>query len=174
MHPELDSYFAKMTAQSNGDNDDGELEMNEKKSAFWMQRAMNFVKEQINRVPIENRAKNVIMFLGDGLSHPTVAAARVLKGGEAEQLAFEKFPYTASSSTYCVDKQVADSACSATAYLSGVKANDATIGLSARATFGSCVDGDDKSMWTESIASWAMKEGMDAGVVTTTRSETQF
>lgn len=168
MHPELpsDSNAKLKIGKSEGDDID-----DERSSMYWMSRAMNFVQEQINRVPIENRAKNVILFLGDGMSHPTVAASRVLKGGEAEQLSFEKFPYTASSVTYCVDAQVADSACSATAYLTGVKGNDGTIGLGARATYGSCQDGSDRGMWTESIASWAMKEGMDAGLVTTTRGE---
>lgn len=43
------------------------------------------------------------------MSHPSIMAARVQMGGEEKQLAFESFPYTASSKTYCVDKQVADS-----------------------------------------------------------------
>jgi alkaline phosphatase len=103
------------------------------------------------------------------MSHPTIAAARVHMGGEEKKLAFENFPYTASSKTYCVDKQVSDSACTATAYLTGVKANDATIGLSARALRSNCLDGNDASKKTESIASWAMKAGKDAGFVTTTR-----
>lgn len=103
------------------------------------------------------------------MSHPTIAAARVYMGGEEKKLSFEHFPFTASSKTYCVDKQVSDSACTATAYLTGVKANDATIGLSARALRSNCVDGNDSSKKTESIASWAMKEKKDAGFVTTTR-----
>lgn len=103
------------------------------------------------------------------MSHPTIAAARVYMGGEEKKLHFEDFPFTASSKTYCVDKQVSDSACTATAYLSGVKANDATIGLSARALRSNCVDGSDAGKQTESIASWAMKAGKDAGFVTTTR-----
>jgi alkaline phosphatase len=165
MHPELPAFesskSAKFMASKNADD--------ERTTKYWMEKAMKFVDEQIKRQPIENKAKNIIMFLGDGLSHPTIAATRVLMGNEAEQLSFEKFPYTASSTTYCVDKQVADSACSATAYLTGVKANDATIGLSARATLSNCEDGNDRSMYTESIASWAMKSGKDAGLVTTTR-----
>ncbi|KAF4524079.1 hypothetical protein B566_EDAN013971, partial [Ephemera danica] len=38
--------------------------------------------------------------------------------------------------TYCVDTMVADSACSATAYLCGVKANKATIGVTAAVILG--------------------------------------
>lgn len=40
-----------------------------------------------------NRAKNIIMFLGDGMSLPTVAATRMYIGGEEEELSFEKFPH---------------------------------------------------------------------------------
>ena len=103
------------------------------------------------------------------MSHPTISATRVYIGGEEKKLSFEEFPFTASSKTYCVDFQVSDSACTATAYLSGVKANSATIGLSARALRSNCQDGNDASKKTESIASWAMKAGKDAGFVTTTR-----
>jgi alkaline phosphatase len=110
-----------------------------------------------------------LQFLGDGMSHPTIAAARVYMGGEEKKLSFENFPYTASSKTYCVDKQVSDSACTATAYLSGVKTNDATIGVNARALRSNCQDGNDDSKKTESIASWALKADKDAGFVTTTR-----
>jgi alkaline phosphatase len=44
------------------------------------------------------RARNVIMFLGDGMSVPTLAAARALLGqrsqhpGEEAHLSFEQFP----------------------------------------------------------------------------------
>lgn len=40
--------------------------------------------------------------------------------------------------TYCVDSQVADSACSSTAYLSGVKANLGTIGVTAAVSRSDC------------------------------------
>lgn len=42
-------------------------------------------------------AKNVILFLGDGMSTPTLAAARVYSSGEGAQLSFDKFPHTALS-----------------------------------------------------------------------------
>ena len=42
-----------------------------------------------------------------------------LEGGEQATLSFEEFPHLALSRTYCVDSIVADSACSATAYLGG-------------------------------------------------------
>lgn len=53
--------------------------------------------------PIEGVAKNVILFLGDGMSIPTLTAARIYLGqinnlsGENSHLSFEKFPYTGLS-----------------------------------------------------------------------------
>lgn len=44
-----------------------------------------------------NKAKNLIIFLGDGLSIPTIAATRMYMGGEEKQLYFEKFPHTGLS-----------------------------------------------------------------------------
>jgi Alkaline phosphatase len=49
------------------------------------------------------QAKNVILFLGDGMSIPTLAAARIYMGqlanrtGEEISLAFEQFPFTGLS-----------------------------------------------------------------------------
>lgn len=65
--------------------------------------------------------------------------------------------------TYCVDAQVADSACSATAYLGGVKANIATIGVSARVPHGACAAARDPAHHVHSIAEWALSDGRDAG-----------
>ena len=165
MHPDLlytENKYAKLT---NGKAFEEELT-----SEYWLNKAKAFVEEQLKVTPNTKKAKNIIMFLGDGMSHPSITSARIYMGGEEKKLSFEHFPYTASSKTYCVDKQVSDSACTATAYLHGVKANDATIGLSARATRTNCADSSDPSKRTESIASWAMKAGKDAGFVTTTRA----
>lgn len=40
-----------------------------------------------------NKAKNLIFFLGDGMSLATVAATRMLLGGEEKSLSFEEFPH---------------------------------------------------------------------------------
>ena len=51
-----------------------------------------------------NVAKNIVLFLGDGMGIPTVTAARIYKGqskskfsGEESQLLFETFPHVALS-----------------------------------------------------------------------------
>lgn len=71
--------------------------------------------------------------------------------------------------TYCVDKQTADSACSATAYLTGVKANYATIGVNAKVKHNDCQANLDEINHVSSIMEWAQKAGKATGVVTTTR-----
>lgn len=68
---------------------------------YWIEHGMNFVENKLNTLPNTKKAKNVIMFLGDGMSHQTVAAARMAMGNENIKLVFEEFPYTASSMTYC-------------------------------------------------------------------------
>lgn len=135
----------------------------------WLNDAMHFVHKQTAKKVNTNRAKNVILFLGDGMSVATLSATRVYMGGEELRLSFEDFPHMGMSKTYCVDYQVADSACSSTAYLSGVKANYGTLGVTASVPRGDCDLGIDPQYHTSSIAAWAMAAGKSAGLVTTTR-----
>lgn len=109
------------------------------------------------------------MFLGDGMSVHTITATRNLMGDSSEQVYFEKFPYSGLSKTYCVDRQVADSACTATAYLGGVKGNYGTIGVNSNVPRYDCLKGQNPEYWVESIAKWAQDAGKDAGLVTTAR-----
>ena len=50
-----------------------------------------------------NIAKNILLFIGDGMSVPTLTASRILKGqlkgktGEEGQLYFETFPHVGVS-----------------------------------------------------------------------------
>ena len=61
------------------------------------------LREQANRRNIVAPAKNVVFFLGDGMSLTTVTAARIYKGqkdgasGEEAALEFDNFPYFAFS-----------------------------------------------------------------------------
>ncbi|XP_073961252.1 membrane-bound alkaline phosphatase-like [Choristoneura fumiferana] len=115
------------------------------------------------------------MFLGDGLSVPTLAPARTLRGqrqgrsGEEEQLAYERFPVTGLAKTYCLDAQIPDSACTATAFLCGAKGNIGTLGLTGHVTRWDCPASADRATHLESIAAWALADGRSAGFVTTTR-----
>jgi alkaline phosphatase len=86
-------------------------------------------------VPNVKRAKNIILFVGDGMGVSTVSAARIFEGqqkgvdGERNKLAFEKLPYVALSKTYSANQQTSDSAPTMTAMVAGVKTNDGILSL---------------------------------------------
>ncbi|KAM9535070.1 alkaline phosphatase-like [Salvelinus alpinus] len=146
----------------------------EKDSLFWNTWAQRTLKNALTLQKLnQNTAKNLILFLGDGMGIPTVTAARILKGqlsrqsGEETQLEMDKFPFVALSKTYNTNAQVADSAGTATAFLCGVKANEGTVGVSAAAVRSQCntTQGNEVT----SILRWAKEAGKSVGIVTTTR-----
>jgi alkaline phosphatase len=119
------------------------------------------------------RAKNVIVFLGDGMSIPTIAAAHVLAGqqkgvdGESYRLSFEKFPYSALSRTYETDQQTPDSAGTMTAIMTGVKTRAGYIGVSQVPRRQDCAGTRGQELVT--TLELAAAAGMATGAVTTTR-----
>lgn len=70
---------------------------------FWIENGKDKVAEKLKYVNKRGVAKNIIMFLGDGMSLTTLAASRIYKGqmekrsGENEYLSFEKFPFVGMS-----------------------------------------------------------------------------
>ncbi|XP_017150765.1 membrane-bound alkaline phosphatase [Drosophila miranda] len=147
----------------------------EKNAQFWYDLAHEEIAKRLELPQVDKRkAKNVIMFLGDGMSLSTVAAARIHKGqlkgnpGEEDSLSFEKFPYSGISRTYCSNAQVPDSACTATAYLCGVKTNIVALGITSAVNFNNCSGSEDPSNQISSIAAWAQAAGKGSGIVTTT------
>ena len=118
------------------------------------------------------RAKNVIVFLGDGMSLTTVAAARVFEGqragrpGEENLLSWEHFPHTALAKTYNTDSQTPDSAGTMTAIATGVKSHMGAIGVSSGAR-SDCTGSLDRQ-----LVSWlrlADDAGLSTGIVSTAR-----
>ncbi|XP_005730375.1 alkaline phosphatase, intestinal, tandem duplicate 1 [Pundamilia nyererei] len=145
----------------------------EKEPAYWDAQARATLDAALRLRPREHQAKNIILFLGDGMGVSTVSAARILRGqmdggsGEETILAMDTFPYVALSKTYSVDKQVADSASTATAYHCGVKANAKTVGLSAKAVAYECNTTFGNEVY--SVLRRAKAQGKSVGIVTTTR-----
>ena len=90
-----------------------------------------------------------------------------VEGGEQASLSFEEFPHVALSKTYCVDSIVADSACSSTAYLGGVKGNYATLGLSGAGRYKQCETQLETENHVSTIMEWAQAAGKATGVITT-------
>ncbi|KAF6107435.1 alkaline phosphatase, biomineralization associated [Phyllostomus discolor] len=146
----------------------------EKDPKYWRDQAQQTLKNALKLQNLNtNVAKNIIMFLGDGMGVSTVTAARILKGqlhhnpGEETRLEMDKFPHVALSKTYNTNAQVPDSAGTATAYLCGVKANEGTVGVSAATQRSQC--NTTRGNEVTSILRWAKDAGKSVGVVTTTR-----
>ena len=121
----------------------------------------------------KSKAKNVILFVGDGMSLPTVAAARIYEGqqrhqpGEENQLSFERFPYTAFSKTYNTDSQTPDSAGTMTAMMTGAKTRMGFLSVGQIPARGDCTAGLKQPL--TSAVTLAKSAGLATGVVTTTR-----
>ncbi|TMW52469.1 hypothetical protein DOY81_002429 [Sarcophaga bullata] len=140
-------------------------------SEYWLDKGERFVafKDATANEPIRNKAKNIILFLGDGMSLATLAATRVYLGGEAESLSFEDFSDTGLAKTYAIDRLVPDSAAAATALLCGVKANYGTIGVTGHVQRGDCKASQTAAYQVDSIAKWALDSKRSVGFVTTTK-----
>ncbi|MEQ3692227.1 MAG: alkaline phosphatase [Alcanivorax sp.] len=118
-------------------------------------------------------AKNVILFVGDGMGISTITAARILDGqnksmaGEENSLSFEAFPFSGLAKTYNVDAQTPDSAGTMTAMMSGIKTDVGVIGVDEDIVRGDCstVAGN------EVITALELAEiaGKSTGVVSTAR-----
>lgn len=114
------------------------------------------------------KARNVIFFVGDGMSVSTVTAARVFAHGVDGELVIDTLPYTAMSRTYTADAITPDSAGTMSAMMTGVNANMGVIGFDAKTERGDFnKDGDGAKPWT--LLEIAKKAGMKVGVVTTAR-----
>lgn len=74
-----------------------------KSFSFWVNNAHRALQENVFRKLNRNEAKNVIFFIGDGMSIPTVTASRIYDGqvkgivGERNTLFMERFPYVGLS-----------------------------------------------------------------------------
>nr|XP_031308268.1 intestinal-type alkaline phosphatase-like [Camelus dromedarius] len=151
----------------------GVIPVEEEDPAFWNRQAAQALDAAKKLQPIQTAAKNLIIFLGDGMGVSTVTATRILKGqmsgkpGPETPLVMDQFPYLALSKTYNVDKHVPDSAGTATAYLCGVKGNMKTIGVSAAARYNQC--NTTRGNEVTSVMNRAKKAGKSVGIVTTTR-----
>ena len=98
------------------------------KDDVWFKQAQEDIAKAKANMPIDKPAKNVILFVGDGMSVGTITAARIfLKGqrrglmGEEYRLNMETMPNMALSKTYNTDAQTPDSAGTASAMVTGEK-----------------------------------------------------
>jgi alkaline phosphatase len=126
-----------------------------------------------NQIKFNNRAKNVILFVGDGMGITTLTASRILEGqlrgesGEENSLSFEQFPYVALSKTYSVNQQTSDSAPTMSAIISGIKTDEGILSVNQNVVVGDyrTVKGNE----TKTLLEMAEENGKSTGVVTTAR-----
>ncbi|WP_105253876.1 alkaline phosphatase [Pseudoalteromonas sp. T1lg75] len=130
-------------------------------------------KQQQATLEKKTKAKNVILFVGDGMGISTLTAARILQGqnngklGEEGYLSFEQFPYSAQVKTYNVDAQTPDSAGTMTAMVSGVKTDVGVIGVDEDVERGNC----ETVAGNELVTALELAEirGLSTGVISTAR-----
>merc|ERR1719334_680215 len=136
---------------------------------FWMRsgkKELDVALERIYQLRGEKdssklkRPKNVLFFVGDGMSLTTVTAARIYRGQQQQQrsgeellLSWEEFPETALLKTYNVDRQTPDSAATATALFSGIKTNFYTLGYDSNIRLGSAKSAKNAKQLT-SVLDW--------------------
>ncbi|MEY4965641.1 MAG: hypothetical protein RL274_1224 [Pseudomonadota bacterium] len=124
-------------------------------------------------VPINGRARNVIIFIGDGMGISTLTAARIYQGqklgrdGESFTTAMDGLSNAALVKTYSHDAQVSDSAPTASAIMAGVKLRNGIIGLGPEALEDDCAGSKDKAI--PSIFAFAQGTGRATGVISTAR-----
>jgi alkaline phosphatase len=141
----------------------------------WFTQGQRFIQRGKQQFANVRRAKNVILFVGDGMGVSTVTAARILDGqlrgmkGEENELFFEKLPYLALSKTYSWDQQTSDSAPTMTAMVTGYKGREGQLSVDHTTTRGECDAAVTASKSLPTILEQAAAAGKSTGVVSTAR-----
>src|SRR5215831_12515195 len=96
--------------------------------------------EGVRQAIVGGTARNVILFLGDGMGDSEITAARNYSVGAAGRLAMDALPLTGAYTTYSVQElnpdlpdYVTDSAASGTAWATGHKTSNGRISTTAGA-----------------------------------------
>ncbi|MEW5249486.1 alkaline phosphatase [Microbulbifer discodermiae] len=127
--------------------------------------------QRINNTP--GAAKNIILFVGDGMGISTVTAARILAGqqqgrpGEEHQLSFERMPFAGLVKTYNTNQQTPDSAGTMTALVTGVKTKAGVLSVAEDVARGDCAASLDRQLTT--AIELAEDLGKSTGIISTAR-----
>ena len=139
----------------------------------YFQAAAQDLTQRLAVQPITSPAKNVILFVGDGMGVSTLTAGRIYEGqkrgvdGESNNSAMDTFPFAALVKTYTHDAQVADSAPTAVAMTTGVKTRNDVIGVDQTVPVSDCAAS--RGHHVKTIFEVAEEAGRATGVVTTAR-----
>lgn len=141
----------------------------------WYNNGQRFIHQSKHLRAEHRHAKNVILFVGDGMGISTLTAARILEGqlnarpGEENRLSFEKFPYVALSKTYSWDQQTSDSAPTMTAMITGYKAREGQLSVNHLTPRGECSAAVIAANSLPTMLEQAAAAGKATGVVSTAR-----
>jgi alkaline phosphatase len=146
-------------------------------TSHWKRTGEAALSEARKYRPIETMARNLILFVGDGMGVSTVTAARILAGqtgktsksGEEHLLSFERFPNVALSKTYSANQQVSDSAPTMTAMVTGVKTNDGMLSVGPEVERCSTDPARIRKHSLPTLLETAEDRGLATGIVTTAR-----
>ncbi len=108
----------------------------------------------------DQKAKNVILFIGDAGGIPTLNATSLYKYNQPQKLFIHTMPYFALSDTSAADAWVTDSAAGMSAIVTGQKTNNGVLSQSATGVRGK-KDGEA----LETILEYAEEHGLSTGVL---------
>ncbi len=138
----------------------------------WVESGRSALERARALRPVEGRARNVVLFVGDGMGLSTVTAARILQGqlrgepGEGNLLRFERLPYVALAKTYNTNQQTPDSAGTMTALVTGSKTRAGVLSVDESVPRGDHRAVADHRLRT--LLERAEQRGLSTGVVSTT------
>lgn len=141
----------------------------------WWDAGQRFIRSSQAVKHNEQRARNVILFIGDGMGVSTVTAARILEGqlrgqpGEENLLFFETLPQVALSKTYSWDQQTPDSAPTMTAMVTGYKAREGMLSVDHTTHRYECDANVIAAKSLKTILEQAAEAGKATGIVSTAR-----
>jgi alkaline phosphatase len=148
----------------------------EQDPAFWQAQGTEALAQAQALLPGgPQRARNVILFVGDGMGITTLTAARIFQGqqrgesGERHRLAWESLPFLALSRTYTVDQQVGESAATMSAMMTGVKTRDGLLALHGGVALGERSAEVVAAAAQPTLLDMAEQAGLATGVISTTR-----
>jgi len=145
----------------------------EQNSSSWYTDAQAALAAKISHIKNTTKAKNVILFVGDGMGVSTVTASRILDGqnrgesGEENMLSFEHFPNSGLVKTYNTNSQTPDSAGTMTAMVTGAKTKIGVLSVSDASLRADC--NSSKGTEVTTIMELAEIAGKSTGVVSTAR-----
>ncbi|XP_071478059.1 alkaline phosphatase-like [Diadema antillarum] len=146
-------------------------------AAYWNRVGQDTLDRVLAVDQNQGVAKNVVLFIGDGMNTATITASRIYRGqlagrsGEDDVLSWETFPNVGLMKTYNTNHQVPDSASTATAIVTGVKSKFGTVGVDDRVQRGQCssISEGVEGGQLDSLLVLAHMEGKATGFVSTAR-----